>query len=245
MASLIKIGIDPKKRFGVSAKPGEITFGTHSHLLHYTPPQGLKLRLLIAKKRIKTATNEVRKVQRNRSIRTMLATLNATKAARKLALTERMAFLLEFQRLKTLQERSKNEKTAKRYQQQANQVYRKIRRREAIMKDAMEIEEKLKVPLTKALSNKTELKTKKMQTKVTPPLNESEKKDIDLLLDTKSMYVKRRESLLKEIRRGNLSTAELIRKRMQLNDTELSLKDTNRLLRNMVNSSQKAKVKKN
>jgi len=33
MARIIKIGIDSKRRFGAMARPGEIVFGTHTHLL--------------------------------------------------------------------------------------------------------------------------------------------------------------------------------------------------------------------
>ena len=245
MAPLIKIGIDPKKRFGVSAKPGEITFGTHTHLNHYIPPQGLELRLLIAQRKMRTANAKMLQVPKNRSIKTMLAELNQVRSVLALASAQRMALLSNYQELKMLKEKATTS-ARKKYQKRAEREYTKVRSKEKLINDAREYEKRLKEHLTKALSNKVELKTKKSQKEVNAKtLGEEEKENVDMLLDTRLLYTKRRTTLLAEIKTGKLSTNELVRKRMQLTDTELSLEHTNQLLKDLTKPPQKSKAKKN
>lgn len=219
-------------KFGVSAKPGEITFGTHSHLNHYTPPKGLQLKLLIAMEKLKKANVKMSQVPKNRSIKTMLVELNQVRSVLTLASTQRMALLSNYQELKELKEKASTLEARKKYQKRAEQEYRKVKERERLIKDANEYEKRLKEHLTIALSNEVELKTKKTKTQtIATKLSEREEEEANGLLDTKLLYQKRMESLRKVIGAGKLSTVQLVEKRMQLRDTELSLEHTNELLR--------------
>jgi len=240
MTPSIKIKVDPKKRFGVSAKPGEITFGTHAHLNHFNPQSEIELRLLIAQKKMKKANERMKNVKENRSIKTMLETLNATKATKELASTQKMALLSNYKELKALKAKTKDKITAKRYQQRAEQTYRKVRQREDILGEAQEFEEILKEHLTIALRNNK----KKVRIKKPKIFTEKEKKEADQLLDTKILYAKRKALILEKIKRGKLSKTDSFNLQLALNDTDLSLEDTNRLLRKLVNNPKAPKQKR-
>ncbi len=244
MSKQIKIDISPKMKFGVSAKPGEITFGTHAHLNHFTPPKGLQLRLLTAVENMKKANAKMNQVPKNRSIKTMLVELNQARSIITLASTQRMALLSNYQELKELKENASTFEARKKYQKRAEQEYRKVKQRERLIKDANEYEKRLKEHLTVALKN--EVQTKKLKPKgVLKTLSEKEKEEADGLLDTRNLYTKRIERIQNEIKSGKLSTTQLIDRKVMLKDAELSLEHTNQLLKDLTKRTQKQAPKKN
>lgn len=239
MPRRIKITINPKSMFGVSAKPGEITFGTHAHLNHYQPPKGLELRLLKAQEKMRKANIRVRKAPKNMSIKTMLAELEQIRSALALATTQRLALLSNYRELKELKERASTFEARKKYQRRAEREYAKVKEKEKLTKDARELETRLKEHLTVALSQEVKIKTKKPAITAKRELTQREREDADGLLDTKILYEKRIARIREEIKSGKLSTAELIGRRMSLKDAELSLDHTNYLLRNLTKPLQK------
>lgn len=231
-------------KFGVSAKPGEITFGTHAHLNHYTPPKGLELRLLLAAEKMRKANAKMSQVQKNRSIKTMLVELNQVRSALTLASTQRMALLTNYQELKELKERASSLEARNKYQKRAEREYAKVKKRERLIKEASEYESRLKEHLTIALNNKGKIKKSKPAA-VLKKLSEKELEDANGLLDTRNLYTKRKAKLLEELKTGKLSTAQLVNKKIMLKDTELSLEHTNLLLKKLTNRVQNQRVKKN
>ncbi|MDD4128120.1 MAG: hypothetical protein PHY04_00080 [Candidatus ainarchaeum sp.] len=245
MPKQIKITINPKMRFGASAKPGEITFGTHTHLTQYKKPSKIELRLLKTQKAFKETSELMKKIAPNRSIKTMLAELKRVQAINQFSSAQRMALISNYSELKGLAKKTTTLELKKRFEQKAQTTYDRVKKLEELMQNSRIIEENLKEHLTLALNQKEKPKKKKANHTIKKTLSEREKEYANQLLDAKNLYSKRITRIQNEINNSKLSTPQLIYKRMMLKEAQLGLEQTNERLINLTNPSKKQVLKKN
>ncbi len=245
MANRIKIKIDPKKKFGASAKKGEIAFRTLAHLNIFKKIHPVELRLIKAEAELEKTEALMKRAPQNRSINTMLLSLKRLESMEQFFFAQRMALLTNYRELKDLEQKASTENNAQISRMAARSTYKQVMRLEDLLQNIHAKEKVYKDHLTIALKSEIKLKSKKPKPVVQKVLSESEKEDANGLLDTRNLYTKRIERIQDEIKMGKLSTAQLIDRRMMLKDAELSLEHTNQLLKDLTKPPQKQSSKKN
>ncbi|MGI6589138.1 MAG: hypothetical protein ACOX1V_00525 [Candidatus Iainarchaeum sp.] len=245
MAKPIKIKFTSKKMLGVSAKAGEIGFGTHTQLTHYKQPNKIELRLLKAQEAFRKTSQLMKKITPNRSIKTMLVELKRVQAINQFSSAQRMALLSNYNELQVLIRKTTNPKARKKLKRKARSTYARVKNLEKLMNNSRELEENLKRYLTLALTQKEKTKTKKTKRAVQKTLSEAEQNQANQLLDRRNTYTKRITKLQNEIKHKDLSTTQLINKKLMLKEAELELKQTDKLLKNLTTPLQKSLTKKN
>jgi|GEM_PF-2281282 len=193
MRRIIKIKVDPKIKFGAMARPGEITFGTHTHLLEKAKTKPTFEQILNeTRTRTKKAKQGRIAAERNgeKTIKARIARLRHLEATIELHNLNRATALKEYAALQKEIKRN-NPTTPREFLIQKNRIYsltQRVRFIEELIDKTNAQAEKEKRELTQMLSFPTSPKkkiiTKRRTKRKQVTLTEEKREEINGLLDS-------------------------------------------------------------
>jgi hypothetical protein len=222
MRKSIRISIDPKKRFGAMAKPGEIAFGTQTHLI--TKPkkmptlEQLILEAQLDAKKAKHKRKIAQKTQKD-PIQVRIAQLNHLKAVRALNQLHQTEALTEYNAIqKKYKNMTINDPTQFLYYRNTlGEIAQRVKFIESLLRTNTTQQEKLKTELTQLLRTQEPTKSQNTNKTRTNPkrfnFSQNQKADLDLLLDSFSKEKKEEHALIQILRnlpKNDLRRAEHI-----------------------------------
>ncbi len=233
MKKIIKISTDPKRRFGAMAKPGEIVFGTHTHLITRPKTQPTIQQLLIeAQKKAKEMKlkHKIAQKSKNNPVQTKITELRHLEAVENLHQLRRAMALKEYN---ALQKQLKNKTVTDPIEFLANKnsIYT-LANRVKFIENLIDVnksqQETIKRDLTEFLRSPIKLKAKKsIQVKKVSAKREytlEQQKNLDILLDSLSEQKKLEDGLINIIKRLPLNDPRRTKHLAELKGVRTNLK---------------------